>query len=125
MAGAKNILIVEDEPSLADALEKAFRHCGFSVCVAKNGEDGLECMRTTRPDVVLLDVFMPVMNGIEMLERLRKEEKWKDVPVVMLSNANEPEKVTRCLEYGAFDFLVKSDWDMKDIVAKVQERLRA
>jgi CheY-like chemotaxis protein len=123
MQEAKNILIVEDEHALSHALESEFTGRGFNVCLAANGEEGLACAKRQPPDIILLDMMMPVMDGVTMLEHMRQESWGKHIPVIALSNINEPEKVTRCMESGVFDYLVKADWKMEDIVDKVCDRL--
>jgi CheY-like chemotaxis protein len=124
MPESKNILIVEDEKAIAHALEQKFLERGYRVCVATNGEEGLICAQRENPDLILVDMMMPVMDGPTMLERLREQEWGKEIPAIALSNLNEPENISRCMECGVYDYLVKSDWRLEDIVAKVFDRIR-
>lgn len=119
----KKILIVEDEVSLLNALCDKLTGEGFTVLKAKNGEEGLEVALREHPDLILLDIVMPVMDGVTMLGLLRKDTWGKDVEVIILTNLNEPEKVAEVLEKEARDYLVKSDWTLQNVVKKIRERL--
>ncbi len=119
----KKILIVEDETSLLKALTTKFAKEKFSVLLGHDGEEGLELALTEHPDLILLDIIMPKMDGLTMLERLRRDSWGKDVPVIMLTNLSDETKVTEAIKNKSFDYLVKSDWNINDVVKKVRERL--
>lgn len=119
----KRILIVEDEPSLLTILVDKLNREGFSCLEAKNGEEGLKVALREHPDLILLDIIMPVMDGMTMLYELRKDPWGKDAKVIFLTNLSEAEKVAESLSQGVFDYLVKSDWKLEDIVIKVKEIL--
>lgn len=119
----KTILIVEDETSLRNALRDKLAREGFAVLEAKNGEEGLEVALREHPDLILLDIIMPVMDGMTMLARLREDAWGKEAKVIILTNLSESEKVSAAMAAGMFDYLVKSDWKIEDVVAKVRERL--
>lgn len=91
---------------------------------AKNGEEGLEVALREHPDLILLDIIMPVMDGMTMLARLREDLWGKDAKVIMLTNLSDNEKVAETIAHGTYDYLVKSDWKLEDVVKKVRERLR-
>ena len=118
----KTILIIDDEQTLLSALIDKFTREGFVVLAKKNGQEGLHCALTDHPDLILLDIIMPVMDGMTMLAKLRKDPWGKNAKVIMLTNLSEVEKVASQLQ-GVYDYLVKSDWELKDIVKKVKERL--
>lgn len=118
----KTILIVDDELALLDALTDKFTREGFIVLGAKNGLEGLTSALKNHPDLILLDIIMPVMDGTTMLAKLREDPWGKDAKVIMLTNLSEVEKVTSQLR-GIYDYIVKSDWALKDVVNKVKERL--
>jgi len=123
MTDKKAILIIEDEMSLLEALKIKFTKEGFGILEAKNGVEGLEVAKKEHPDLILLDIIMPKMDGLTMLSRLR-EDKWgKDVPVILLTNLNDSEKISEASKEGVYDFLVKSDWHIDDVVKKVKETL--
>lgn len=119
----KKILIVEDEPNLLDVLRDAFTAAGFTVFKASDGDEGYKMAMETRPDLILIDVLMPKMDGITMFKNLRQHEELKKIPGIILTNLNDTKTIESALESGAYDFLVKSDWDPKDLVKRVKEKL--
>lgn len=120
---SKKILIVEDEQDILQTLVNNFTHEGFDVLEAKNGEEGLKLAFKEHPDLILLDIIMPVMDGMTMMKKLR-EDKWgQDVPVIMLTNLSDVERVSKAVESGVYEYLVKSDWKIEDIVKKVKKKL--
>lgn len=119
----RSLLIVEDEDAIRRAIVMKFNKAGFSVLEAKNGEEGLNVFIKERPDIILLDLVMPVMDGIEMLKKLRKCEGGQDVPVIIFTNLTEAEKTAEGLEFGVRDYLVKSDWKLEDVVQIVRNKL--
>ncbi len=120
---SQTILIVEDEKPLIRALCDKFRHEGFNVLEARNGAEGLEVALREHPDLILLDIIMPVMDGVSMFKKLREDEWGKSVPVIMLTNLIYNEKIAEAIMQGSHEYLVKSDFKLEDVVAKVRERL--
>ena len=121
----KKILIVEDEKTLLKALRERFMMEGYDVYTAGDGAVALEVALTEHPNIILLDIVMPIMDGLSTLKKLRADVWGKDVPVVLLTNLNMADKVAEALDKGAFDYLVKSDWSLDDVVKKVAEKLGA
>ena len=119
----KKVLIVEDDTSLRKALAEKLLYEGFVVYEAENGVIGLEVALRERPDIVLLDVIMPKMDGLTMLTHLREDVWGMGAQVIMLTNVNDGESVLKSLDQAAFDYLIKSDWKLEDIVKKIRERL--
>jgi len=119
----KKILIVEDENALLGFLTSKFKKEGFSVLQARDGEKGLITALQEHPDIILLDIVMPRMDGMTMLAKLRKDSWGKSVPVILLTNLSDSEKISQALELGTFEYLVKADWAIEDIVAKVRKQL--
>jgi DNA-binding response OmpR family regulator len=120
----KKILIIEDEAPLRSAVADILSFEGFTVFQAKNGQEGLDMALKEHPDLILLDLMMPVMDGLTMLEKLRQDKDWgSKAAVILLTNINDPEKVAMATEAGSYDFLVKSDWNIEDVVRKVKLRL--
>lgn len=120
----KKILIVEDEAPLRNAVSDILTFEGFTVFQAKNGQEGLDISLKEHPDLILLDLMMPIMDGLTMLEKLRQDQEWgAAAAVILLTNINDPEKVAQATEAGSYDFLVKSDWNIEDVVKKIKGRL--
>lgn len=121
----KTLLIIEDELSLQHALHDALTRKGFSCITAPDGETGLKKALSLKPDLILLDLFMPVMDGMTMLKTLRTDPWGVDARVLILTNlsvdttAHVQNIVTTAPEY----YLVKSDWSIDDIVSKVERML--
>lgn len=119
----KKILVIEDETSLLQALMLKLGREGFQMISARNGQEGLETAINENPDLILLDIIMPVMDGMTMLKKFRADPRGQNTPVIILSNLTGSEKVAEALENESYDFLVKSDWKMSDVVKKVREKL--
>jgi len=119
----QQILLVEDEVSLRQILAEKLRIEKFSVLEASNGREGLELSLERHPDLILLDIVMPVMDGLSMLQELRQDEWGANVPVILLTNLNDSTKEFESMEMGAFGYLVKADWKIDDVVTKIVETL--
>ena len=119
MNSSKKILVVEDELPIRSALIEKLSREGFTMSEAANGEMGLIVAEHENPDLILLDINMPRLDGLGMLTALRATDWGKNTKVIVLTNSGESEKVAEALENGAFDFLVKSDWKIEDVVTKV------
>jgi two-component system alkaline phosphatase synthesis response regulator PhoP len=117
------ILITDDEPALLAILVDEFTQEGFEVMTAKNGEEGLNSSLKNRPDIILLDIIMPVMDGITMLHKLREDNWGKNVKVILLTNLSDSEKITKDISLLSDGYIVKSDWKIKDIVQEVYKKL--
>lgn len=121
----KKILIVEDEMPLRDALRDKLAREGFAALEAKNGEEGLEIALRDHPDLILLDIIMPRMDGMTMLKELRKDIIWgAKAKVIILTNLSEIVKVSEAIAQESFNYLVKSDWKIEDVVIKVKDALK-
>ncbi len=123
MSKKKKILIVEDEQALKIALRKKFSKEDFKIIEASNGEEGLEVAEKENPDLILLDIVMPVMDGMTMLRKLRQRKFGKEMPVILLTNLADTEEVNKAMEPNVFDYLVKSNWDIEDVIQKVKVKL--
>lgn len=120
----KLILITEDETAVLKLLSRRLSEEGFEVEQAKDGKQGLELALKTHPDLILLDIVMPLMDGLTMLKALRQDEWGKEVPVIVLTNLSDADRINEALSDGVFDFLVKSDWKLDDIVKKIKNKLK-
>ena len=119
----KKILIVEDEQSLVKVLVEKFTIEDFVVFEAKDGVDGMLVAQKELPDIILLDIIMPKMDGVSMLRKLHNSDWGKDIPVIMLTNLSDNEKVAESMANGSYDYLVKSNWKIEDIVKIVKNKL--
>ncbi|MFZ6036184.1 MAG: response regulator [Patescibacteria group bacterium] len=117
------ILVVDDEDVKRTAVSEALREAQFTVIEAMDGEMGLEMALTQHPRLILLDIVMPKMDGLEMLKALRADEWGKTVHVMLLTGYADPEKVATALKYGANDYLLKTSYDLDGIVGEVQRKL--
>ena len=114
---------MEDEDLVGRMYEKALKFDGFDVTVALGGEDGLAKLKEIKPDLILLDIMMPEPDGIEVLEKIKEDEKLKEIPVVMLTNLSGRHDAELALSKGATDFWVKSDTKVADLGKKINEVL--
>lgn len=119
----KKILVVDDEGPILKVLCNKLTHEGFLALAATDGVGGLKIAFQDHPDLILLDIIMPRMDGMEMLSKLRLDEWGKTVPVILLTNLNEPGKVGEALAHEVYDYLVKTDWKLEDVVSKIKEKL--
>jgi len=115
------ILLVEDDPMVVRMYSRKFKIDGFKVALAFNGENGLEELKKERPDIILSDIMMPKMSGLEMLQIIKADPQYKDLPVVMLTNLGDrPEDVEKCKELGAEDYWVKANMQLEEIAVKIK-----
>lgn len=120
----KHILLVEDDAAIAKLVSFKLERSGFKVTLAKNGREALDWLRENRPDLVLLDVMMPEMDGVETLECIKNDETLRDIPVIMLSSKGQKAEIERCLFLGAADYIVKpfSPTDLVNRIRAVMDR---
>lgn len=122
----KHILVVEDEHALRRALTEKLEHEGFNVTAAKDGEEGLKLGLEQKPDMILLDIIMPKLDGIKMLKAIRSDVPWgANVPVIILTNSREKGDIVAALAEGVTQYLAKADWKIEDVVKKLKEMLDA
>lgn len=124
MNTTKTILVIEDTIPLINALYNSFTKEGFNVIKATDGKSGLEIALTQKPDLIFLDINLPVMDGMTMLKELRKDEASKDTEVVLLTNSMGYKMVADALALGAHDYLVKSDVKLEDLIKLAHEKLQ-
>lgn len=120
MADKSKILVVEDEEILLTALQEELKQGGYDTLGAGDGEDGLAKVKSFMPDLVLLDLVMPKMDGMEVLKKLKEDEETKEVPVVILTNLSDYERISDALSLGAKDYLVKANYSLADLLEKVK-----
>lgn len=124
MEKQRTVLIVEDDNSLRTVLVDKLQTDGFDVIEAVDGKAGLDIALKEHPDCILLDIFMPRMDGVSMLAQLRSSGPWgKHATVIVLTNSTDAETISRVTGLGATDFLVKSEWSLENITQKISERM--
>jgi len=117
------ILIIEDEIALRSALSVKLKKEGFEVLEAQNGQEGLDLAVTQKPDLVLLDIIMPGMNGLDVLKDMKSNAGLVNVPVIVLTNLPEESAKEKVKELGGTEYLVKSNMPLEELVAKIKTYL--
>lgn len=117
------ILITEDDPLMSRMYQKIFTFEGYEVIMAADGQDGLDKIRAEKPTLVLLDIMMPKMNGLEVLEKLKADPLTKAIPVIMLTNLSSQQDADNAMLLGAVRYIVKSEHDPKEVADMVKEIL--
>ena len=120
----KKVLIIEDDTFLSDMYQTKFSSDGFQVTMAEDGEVGIKLLTgDLRPDIILLDIVMPKIDGIETLTKIKKMEDVKDIPVIMLTNLGQKEEIDKAMSLGATSYLIKANYTPSEVVKKVSETL--
>ena len=114
------ILVVEDEEILLTALREELNQSGYETEGAVDGEDGLAKVKSFKPDLVLLDLVMPKMDGMQVLKKLKENDSTKNLSVVILTNLSDYERISEALSLGAKDYLVKANYSLNDLLEKVK-----
>ncbi len=117
------ILITEDDSLMSRMYQKIFTFEGYEVVIAADGEEGLEKARTEKPTMILLDVMMPKLNGLQVLEKLKMDPELKSIPVIMLTNLAGQQDAEAAMSKGAVKYIVKSEYEPKQIVTMVKDIL--
>ncbi|MBI4092622.1 MAG: response regulator [Candidatus Kerfeldbacteria bacterium] len=117
------VLVIEDERMLAEMYSTKFAMEGFEVDKAFDGSAGLQKAKTVNPDVILLDIILPKLDGFAVLKEIRKDERLKKTPVLLLTNLGQDDDIKKGKELGADDYFVKSNHTPADVVIKVKELL--
>lgn len=121
MESKKIILLVEDDPFLSDMYTTKFTESGYDIKPALDGQYGLDMLNDgLRPDMILLDIVMPRMDGIELLTVMKKDNKLKDIPVVLLTNLGQETDIQKGMDLGALDYLVKAHFTPSEVVKRVE-----
>jgi two-component system OmpR family response regulator len=119
------LMIVEDDPLLLRLYERVFTFKGFSVATAVNGEDGLVKMAKFKPDIVLLDIMMPKLDGLGVLDAMKKEKDLAKIPVIVLTNNPARDNAELAVQKGALKYLMKGDQTPAEVVEVVESALKA
>ncbi len=117
------IAIIEDDPVISQMYRFKFEASGFEVQLANNGKRGIEMVKVFQPDLILLDLQMPEMNGADALEIIRKNEWGKNIPVIILTNMGEEESPKKLRALGIHSYIVKANLTPNQVLKRVQEAL--
>lgn len=120
----KSILLVEDDPFLIDIYTTKLKNSGFSVKTATDGEECLDKIKMVMPDLLLLDIVLPGMDGWGVLKNIKKDEKFKDLKVVILSNLGQKEEVEEGIKLGAIKYLIKSQYTPSQVVNEIKKIIK-
>ncbi|MEK7202805.1 MAG: response regulator [Patescibacteria group bacterium] len=120
----KTILIVEDDLMISSIYKSKFEMDGFIVVVANNGAEGIELAKKEKPDIIMLDIILPQVDGFSVLEKIKKDKQTKLIPVIMLTNLSTEEDAAKGKELGAIDYLIKASLTPKQISEKIKQYLK-
>jgi CheY-like chemotaxis protein len=120
---SKKILVIEDDIFLGDVLVKKLTNEGYQPTLARDGADGLKQISSLMPDLILLDIILPTMNGYEILDAKQKDAAIKNIPVIVISNSGQPVEINRVLSLGVKDYLIKAQFDPQEVITKVKMQL--
>lgn len=120
----KNILVIEDDSFLRELIVRKLTKEGFSVSEAIDGKQAVEKIKNLKPDLVLLDLVLPEIDGFEVLSRVKSDSKVSSIPIIILSNLGQREDIEKGLKLGAIDFLVKANFTPAEIVKKIRDTLK-
>jgi len=115
----KKVLIIEDEPDMRGILVSMIESADYQVIEAKDGQQGLDLAVKKEPDIILLDIMLPKLNGFEVLDKLRYNPTTQDIPVIILSNLGQEKEVVKGKALGAVDYLIKADIHLTEILEKI------
>jgi len=123
MNDVKTILIIEDDVFVTDIYKTRLSQEGYRVITAGNGEEGIMKIKNDLPDMILLDIVMPKMDGMEALKLIKRNNDYKDIPVMLLTNLSQKEDVDQGLALGAVDYIIKSHFTPSEVVEKIKLNL--
>jgi len=116
----KNILIIEDDEFLRGLILKKLSEEGFNASAAIDGEDGLKKAKDEKPDLVLLDLVLPGIDGFEVLEKLKADPVLSKIPIIILSNLSQKEDIEKGVKFGASDYIIKAQFTPEEILEKIK-----
>jgi two-component system alkaline phosphatase synthesis response regulator PhoP len=122
-SSGKSILLADDEQFIAVAYKDGLERAGYNVTVAHDGTEVLEILKTFKPNLILMDLIMPKVNGFEVLKAIRQDKDLMSIPVVVLTNLSQSSDEEEARSYGIADFLVKADISLKDLLIRLGELL--
>ncbi|MDP3726102.1 MAG: response regulator [bacterium] len=119
----KKIALIEDDKILSDSVYSGLKDAGFAVVRAFDGEEGLKVVETEKPDLVLLDILLPKLNGLDVAKKLKSNPLTKAIPIIILSVLDKSASVAEALDSGVYEYMAKGNLTVEEIVARVKEKL--
>lgn len=120
----QKILIIDDDPFILEMYVLKFKEEGFQIETAKDGKEGLKKIKEYEPDVVLLDIVMPIMDGFDVIRSLKRENVQTNAKIVLLTNLGQKDDVERGMQLGAHDYIIKAHFTPSEVVKKVKDLLK-
>jgi len=120
----KKLLLVEDDKFLRDLFAKKLISEGYEVVEALNGEDGITLAKELKPDLILLDLILPGIDGFGALVKIKENPSTNQIPVIILSNLSQEEEIKRALDLGAADYIIKANFTPSEIIKKIQKIIK-
>ena len=120
----KKILIIEDDKFLRELISQKILKEGYEIVEAVDGEKGLESVKSEKPDLVLLDLILPGIDGFEVLDRIKSDPEVSEIPVIILSNLGQKDDIEKGLKMGAIDFLIKAHFTPAEIIGKIKDIMK-
>lgn len=120
----KYILVAEDDKFYAGVYRRKLTAEGYDVKIAENGEEAIKMAKESKPDLLLLDLIMPIKDGFTTLDEMKKDKTLNDIKVVITSNLGQEEDIKKAKALGAFDYIVKSNFSLKEMVEKIKNYLQ-
>ncbi|HEX7586083.1 MAG TPA: response regulator [Patescibacteria group bacterium] len=123
MENKNKIMIVEDDSFVMDIYQTKLSQEGYTVIEARDGLDAIKKLEKEKPDLILLDIIMPNMDGLEVLKKIKADEKFSNIPVILLTNLSQKEEINLGLGLGANDYLIKSHFTPSEVLEKIKIHL--
>lgn len=119
----KKVLLIEDDRYISRAYQDGLERAGFQVSVSLDGREGMKSVKADKPDLILLDLIMPIQNGFEFLEEIKMSPEFKKIPVIILSNLGQDSDIQKGKALGVDEYLIKANFSMKEVIEKVKFHL--
>ncbi len=120
---SQNILVVEDDEFISEIIARKLEKSGFSISLAHDGQEAIDQLAKSTPDIVLLDILLPKVNGLEVLKSIRSKPETKQLPVLVFSNLGSKEEIKTAMDLGATEYMVKASYTIDELIKKINQIL--